>query len=114
MYLYIPGKIQVACAGVFGASCPSRVPMTGFHKLQIHTSSFCRDLTLLLSPLLKPHRARGAVSNLRTCVMYLGNHLQPRWYRIAHPVRTQTPSYPGVSIRLQAGNVGIPNKGLHH
>lgn len=80
--------------------------------LRCHTFSFSSDLTL--SPLLKPHRACGPVSNLRTCVMNLGNHLQPCWYRIAHPVRTQTPSYPEVSIRLQAGNVGIPNKRLHH
>lgn len=64
--------------------------------------------------LLKPHNARGPVSNLGTCVMNLGKSSAALLVPYSPPSPDPVPLCPEVSIRLEAGNVGIPNKGLHH
>lgn len=69
-------------------------------------------LTLLL--IGTTQRVSGPVSNLGTCVMNLGNHLQLCVVPYSPPSPDPVPLCPEVSIRLEAGNVGIPNKGLRH
>lgn len=64
--------------------------------------------------LLKPHNAHRACFQSEDMRDEFRKSSAALLVPYSPPSPDPVPLCPGVSIRLEAGNVGIPNKGLHH